>query len=155
MIHGYKKEDIAKDLKWLNRNIDLGWIDGYDPWIEQQEYNSYFDFTLPMLLREKLEGESDLAGYDYLPEDLKTSEYIKRVCWDIMSNRVTCDEKPNWLEDAINEEIDRCYNLFTTQQEEDSNMDYYDSKVKSFEKYIPNEVETGIPVVVATFTRTR
>ena len=147
MVHGYKKEDIAKDLKWLERNIDLGWIDGYNPWMEEQEYSSYYNFTLPMLLREKLEGEIDLAGYDYLPENLKTSKFIMGVCWDIMGNRVTCDEERNWLEDAINEEIDRCYNLFTTKQQEDENLDYYDKKVKKFEKYIPDEVETGyIPI---------
>lgn len=144
MVHGYKKEDIAKDLKWLVRNIDLGWIDGYNPWMEEQEYSSYYNYTLPMLLREKSEGEIDLAGYDYLPEDLKTSKFIIRVCWDIMGNRVTCNEKRNWLEDAINEEIDRCYSLFTTKQQEDQDMDYYDKKVKKFETYIPDEVETGI-----------
>ena len=144
MVHGYKKEDIEKDLKWLERNIDLGYIDGYDPWMETNEYNSYFNYTLPMLLREQSEGEIDLAGYDYLPEGIKTSKYIIGVCWDIMSNRNTSDEKRNWLQDAINEEIDKCYSRFKTKQEEDSNKDYEDSKVKFYETYIPYEVETGI-----------
>lgn len=156
MVHGYKKEDIAKDLKCLERNIDLGWIDGYDPWMEEQEYNSYFNSTLPMLLREKLEGEPDLAGYDYLPEDLKNNEYIKRVCWDIMSNRVTCNEKPNWLKDAIDEEIDRAFwDYWREQQEIEEQQDEEEKKAHRYLRFIPKSVETGIPVVVASFSRKR
>lgn len=131
MISGYKKEDIKEDIKKLARSVELGYLNGY-PYQEEQEEETYHSLILPQLLRQ------DLDAYNYMPKYKQTSEFIMNAYWDIMSNRTTCDEIPNWLKFQIDNEINHA---FWEKERKDKEIE---QEAEKYSTYIPESVATGV-----------
>ena len=130
-MNSYKKENIQEDLKHLNRAIELRYYEGFYPEMEINELEYYKKVIIPLLLKE------DLDAYNYLPEYMKTEDFIERVYCDILSNRTTCDEDKNWIEIGINQEINKCYLERDKKSLKELNDDLY---AKQFKSYIPESV---------------
>lgn len=99
-------------------------------------YNSCLDvkMSFPNVLNRVISGSQSEADQELFCVLLKCSKYLYEL-----ETRIKRLEAIKKYED----QVDECYFAYLTQQEDERMMDGGDASAKCFEKYIPDEVETG------------
>lgn len=99
-------------------------------------YNSCLDvkMSFPNVLNRVISGSQSEADQELFCVLLKCNKYLYEL-----ETRIKRLEAIKKYED----QVDKCYFAYLTQQEDERMMDDGDASAKCFENYIPNEVETG------------
>lgn len=99
-------------------------------------YNSCLDvkMSFPNVLNRVISGSQSEDDQELFCVFLKCNKYLYEL-----ETRIKRLEAIKKYED----QVDECYFAYLTQQEDERMMDGGDASAKCFEKYIPDEVETG------------